>query len=86
MTSLGRESWDAIQQFRQLNPHVRPGSKVAFLDDPFHSWDMLFLAELWFRDRSLDIHVERHGPLTPEELAKVDYIFTFENGKLVELK
>ena len=75
-----------LDEFRALNPHVRPGSKVAFLDDPFHSWDMLFLAELWFRDRSVDIHVERHGPLTPEELAKVDYIFTFRNGKLVELK
>ena len=86
MAALGHESWDAIQQFRALNPHVRPGSKVAFLDDPFHSWDMLFLAELWFRDRSVDIHVERHGPLTPEELAKVDYIFTFRNGKLVDLK
>jgi hypothetical protein len=86
MASLGHESWDVIQQFRAVNPHVRPGSKVAFLDDPFHSWDMLFLAELWFRDRSLDIHVARHGPLTPEELARTDYIFTFENGKLVQLK
>jgi hypothetical protein len=86
MAALGRESWDAIQQFRAVNPHVRPGSKVAFLDDPFRSWDMLFLAELWFRDRSLDIHVARHGPLTPEELARMDYVFTFDNGKLVELK
>jgi hypothetical protein len=47
---------------------------------------MLFLAELWFRDRSLDIHVARHGPLTPDELARTDYIFTFQDGKLVELK
>jgi hypothetical protein len=86
MASLGHESWDVIQQFRAVNPHVRPGSKVAFLDDPFHSWDMLFLAELWFRDRSLDIHVARHGPLTPDELARTDYIFTFQDGKLVELK
>ena len=86
MASLGQETWDVIQQFRTLNPHVRPGSKLAFLDDPFQSWDMLFLAELWFRDRSLDIHVPRHGPLTPEELAKMDYVFTFQDGKLVELK
>jgi hypothetical protein len=86
MASLGHESWDVIQQFRALNPRVRPGSKVAFLDDPFHTWDMLFVAELWFRDRSLDIHVARHGPLTPAELAKVDYVFTFEKGMLVELK
>lgn len=86
MLSLGHESWDVIQQFRAVNPRVRPGSKVAFLDDPFHSWDMLSLAELWFRDRTLDIHVERHGPLTPDELAREDYIFTFDNGKLVQLK
>ena len=86
MESLGHESWDVIQQFRAVNPRVRPGSKVAFLDDPFHSWDMLFVAELWFRDRTLDIHVERHGPLTPQELAQTDSIFTFENGKLVRLK
>ena len=47
---------------------------------------MLIFAELWFRDHSLDIHVPRHGPLTPEELAKMDYVFTFQDGKLVELK
>jgi len=86
MASLGRESWDVIQQFRAVYPQVRPGSKVAFLDDPFHSWDMLFVAELWFRDRTLDIHVQRHGPLTPQELAREDYIFTFDHGKLVQLK
>ncbi|MEI9973993.1 MAG: hypothetical protein WDO73_19250 [Ignavibacteriota bacterium] len=86
MAALGRESWDVIEQFRALHPRVRPGSKVAFLDDPFHSWDMLLLAEVWFRDRSLDIHVARHGLLTPEELGKMDYVFTFQDGKLVELK
>jgi hypothetical protein len=86
MAALGRESWEVIEQFRALNPHARPGAKIAFLDDPFHTWDMLFVAELWFRDRTLDIHVARHGPLSPEELAKMDYVFTFEDGKLVELK
>jgi hypothetical protein len=83
MAALGREDWDVIRQFRTVNPQVRPGSKVAFLDDPFHSWDMLFVAELWFRDRTLDIHVERHGPLAPQELARQDYVFTFDHGKLV---
>jgi hypothetical protein len=86
MASLGHESWDVIQQFRAVNPRVRRGGKVAFLDDPFHSWDMLFVAELWFRDRTLDIHVERHGPLTEQELAQQDAVFTFDNGRLVRLK
>jgi len=86
IASLGHDSWGLIQQFRAANPHVRPGSKVAFLDDPFHSWDMLFLAELWFHDRTVEVHVPRHGALTPDELARMDSIFTFQDGKLVELK
>lgn len=86
MASLGQEDWNVIRQFRAINPHVRSGSKVAFLDDPFHSWDMLFVAELWFHDRTLDIRVQRHGPLTAEELAHTDYVFTFEKGTLIELK
>jgi hypothetical protein len=86
MAALGRESWDVIRQFRAANPQVRPGSSVAFLDDPFHSWDMLFVAELWFHDRSLKIHVAREGALGPRELAKMDAIFTFQGGELVRLK
>ena len=86
MASLGKESWDVIQQFRALNPQVRPGSRVAFLNDPFQSWDMLFVAELWFRDRSLEIHVDRHGPLAAEELARQDYVFRFESGTLRQVK
>ena len=38
------------------------------------------------RDGSLDIHVARHGPLTPEELSGMDAVFTFQAEKLVELK
>lgn len=86
MAAVGQKSWGVIQQFRAANPRVRSGSNVAFLDDPLHSWDMLFVAELWFRDRSLKIHVAREGPLTPQELAKMDAIFTFQGGKLVQLK
>jgi hypothetical protein len=86
MAALGQESWGVIQQFRAANPRVRRGGSVAFLDDPFHSWDMLFVAELWFRDRSLRIHVAREGPLGPRELAKMDAVFSFQGGKLVQLK
>jgi hypothetical protein len=47
---------------------------------------MLFVAELWFRDRSLHIHVAREGELTPQELAKIDAVFTFQGAQLVQLK
>jgi hypothetical protein len=86
MAALGRESWDVIQQFRAVRPQVRRGGSVAFLDDPFHSWDMLFVAELWFRDRSLKIHVAREGPLAAQELAQMDAVFTFQDALLVRLK
>jgi len=75
-----------IQQFRAVNPRVRPGSKVAFLDDPFHSWDMFVRRRTLVPRPHSRHHVERHGPLTPQELAQTDSIFTFENGKLVRLK
>jgi hypothetical protein len=86
MAALGQQEWEVLEQFRIVNPQVRPNSRVAFLDDPLKSWDMLFAAQLWFRDRSLAIHVAREGPLSPDELAKMDYVFTFEAGKLVRLK
>jgi len=86
MASLGEDSWDIIQQLRALDPHARPGSRVAFLDDPFHSFDMHNIAELWIHDRSVDVHVMRDGPLTPEELARRDQVFTFENRKLIRLR
>ncbi|MGD0868089.1 MAG: hypothetical protein ABSB88_00955 [Bryobacteraceae bacterium] len=86
MAALGRPTWEVIEQFRAVNPSVRPGSRVAFLDDPLQSWDMLFVAELWFRDRSLAIHVARAGPLSPDELEKMDCVFTFEDGKLIRLR
>jgi hypothetical protein len=86
MTTLGFETWDLIQQLRASAFHPRPGSFVAFLDDPFHSGDMYNLAQLWVHDRSVTVHAWSQGALTPEELAKTDYIFTFENRKLIRVK
>lgn len=86
MAALGADNWYVVQQLRALKPRVRPGDRVAFLDDPFHSWDMLFIASLWLHDRSIDIHVWRNGPLTPQELAQMNAVFTFQNGKLVQVR
>ena len=86
MTTLGWESWDIIQQLRASDFHPRPGSFVAFLDDPYHSLDMYFQARLWLHDRSVTVHVASEGPLTPQELAKMDYVFTFDKRKLIRVK
>jgi hypothetical protein len=61
---------------------VKSGTDVAFLHDPFDGWDMSFIAELWFRDKSLRFHLQHQTPMTAEELAKMT-VFDFQNGRLV---
>jgi hypothetical protein len=86
MTTLGFETWDLIQQLRASSFHPRPGAHAAFLDDPFHTLDMYYLARLWFHDKSVTVHVASQGPLTPSELASMDYLFTIENRKVIRVK
>lgn len=86
MAALGLESWPIIEQLRAVNPRVRPGGSVAFLNDPLQSWDMLSIAQLWFHDRSVRIHVDREGPMTAGELAAMDAVFIFRAGRLMQLK
>ena len=84
MADLGKPTGDAIQQLRALNPHLKSGTDVAFLNDPFEGWDMSFIAELWFRDKSLRFHLQHQTPMTAEELAKMT-VFDFQNGRLVQV-
>ena len=86
MSALGKPTWEVIQQMDELRPKVRPHSRIVFLNDPFEGWDMAFIAELWFRDRSLEIRLDRKTPSTREELAQADHVFTFANGKLVQVR
>lgn len=86
MHELGLETWSVITQLRDLNPHVRPNSTVVFLDDPFEGFDMAFIAELWFRQPGLNIRLHKKTPFSPEELAQVEHLFSFEQGKLVQVR
>jgi hypothetical protein len=85
MDQIGYDTWDLIQQFPKFS-RPRPGSRVAFLASPLGTVDSFFLAELWFHDKSVYLHVSGQGPLTPEELAKMDYLYTYENRRLVQVK
>jgi hypothetical protein len=86
MDDLGQETWTVIRQFRALNPQVRPHSTVIFLNDPFEEFDMTFIAELSFRQPDLNIRLQRKTPLAPAELAKADYLFSYEQGKLSQIR
>jgi hypothetical protein len=86
MAAAGKVTGAVIQQLRDLHPDVRPGSQIVFLDDPFQEYDMAFIAELYFRDPSISIRLGRKTPLSPQELARVDHVFTFAEGKLMQIR
>jgi hypothetical protein len=86
MAALGAQTWQVIQQFRALDPHVRPHSHVVFLGDPFTEWDMLFIADLWFHDRSVTVHLQRLTPLSPQALAGAGAVFDYRDGKLLRVR
>jgi hypothetical protein len=86
MGQTGALTWNVLGQFRSLGPRVQPGSTIVFLDDPFVDWDMAFIADLWFRDRSLAIRLHRKTPLSPEELAAADHLFDWRDGTLVQIR
>jgi hypothetical protein len=86
MRELGQETWNVIRQFRDLNPKVQPNDTILFLDDPFDGFDMAFIAELWFRQPGLNIRLNRKTPFTPDELTKVDHLFTYKEGRLIQIR
>jgi len=83
MDELGGVTYSLIQQFDAMHPEVRPHGTIVFLDDPFDGWDMQFITQLWFRDPSLKILLQRKTPLTPRDIAQADRVFNAAGGKLV---
>ena len=92
MARTGKLQWEILRQFRALNPRVETGDRVAILNDPVEPNDPLngletyFIAELWFRDPSVTVYLQRLNPLPPEELARLDHVYAFQDGRLVEVK
>jgi hypothetical protein len=78
---------EVLAQFRAVDPRVPPGSTVVFLEDPWPGgFDMEFIAELWFGDRNTRVYLQQKLPLTPDEMAKADAVFSWQEGKLVRLR
>jgi hypothetical protein len=77
---------DELAEYRSVNPQVPAGSTVVFLDDPTHSWDSAFVAELWFRDRRTRVILNQVTPLNPEEIARANAVFTWKEGRLLRVR
>ncbi len=86
MGDTGRPTAAVIRQFELVAPRARPHSTVVFLNDPFDGWDMAFIAELWFRDPTVTVRLQKKTPLPPEELARADALFDWRGGKLVKVR
>jgi len=82
MWNTGQPTDEVIRQFELVKPSARPHSTVVFLNDPFDGWDMAFIAELWFRDPSVTVKLQKKTPMTAEELARAE-VWDWRAGKLV---
>ena len=84
---LGEQTAEVLAEFRAVNPRVRPGATVVFLDDPWRGgFDMSFIAELWFRNRQTRVLLDQVSHFPPEEIAKADAVFTWKDGKLIRVR
>jgi hypothetical protein len=82
----GRLTMSVIQQLRALQPSVRPRSKIYITQDPFPDWDMKFIVDLTYRDRTVQVWLADKVPLPPDQVEKMDYVFTFDGEKLRKVK
>jgi len=84
---LGPQTEAVIAQFREVNPQVPRGAKVVFLNDPWpDTYDMAFIAELWFHDRTARIYLNNKNRLPPEQIAQADAILDWRDGKLIRVR
>jgi hypothetical protein len=84
---VGGLTTEVLAEFRKINPSVRPGATVLFLDDPWQGgFDMSFIAELWFRNRQTRVLLDQVSHFPPEEIAKADAVFTWRDGKLIRVR
>ncbi len=63
-----------------------PGSRIYVVRGPFRDWDMKFIFELVYHDRTVNAWLGEKVPLPPEEIRKMDYVVTWEDAKLVRLR
>ena len=83
----GETTMEWIHDLQQMGLQPRHKSSVIFLHDPAPAtYDMTFIADLVWRDHSLDIWQQEQAHLTPERIASMDYIIDCSGGvfKLVK--
>lgn len=77
----GEMTMQWIHDLEQLGLQPKHKSSIIFLHDPSPAtYDMTFIAALVWRDRSLDIWQQEQAHLSPERIARMDYIIDCSGG------
>ena len=84
----GELAWSLIEHLRStLPPQVKPGTQIAILSKGvLMELDLKFITELLYHDRSVTAWLQTKGPLSDAELAKMQYVFTVKERRMVLLK
>lgn len=83
----GEMTMQWIHDLQQMHLQPKPKSSVIFLHDPSPTtFDITFIAELVWRDHSLDIWQQEQSHLTPERIQKMDYIIDCSGGNFALVK
>jgi hypothetical protein len=79
LLGVGQKVSHVIAAFDSLNLRPAPHSTVLLKADEQlfqNKWHPLFIASLAWNDHSLQIWIDKLSKITPEQLAKVDYIIS----------
>ena len=79
LLGLGEKVSHVIAAIDSLNLRPAPGSTVLLRakENPFQNkWHALFIASLVWNDRSLRIWLEGVYPLTPQQIANMNYVIS----------
>jgi hypothetical protein len=82
------KTWRVISQLKDLHFQPKAGSRVIVVNDPWPDlWDMTFISQLAWDDRSVTITMSRRlpSPPGPDELAKYDSVLEFQSDGSLKL-
>lgn len=89
LLGVGQKVSHVLAAFDSLNLQPTPHSTVLLkVDEPLfqNKWHPLFIASLVWNDHSLQIGIDKLHKLTPEQLAKVDYIISLTEFKATVIR
>jgi hypothetical protein len=79
----GQRTLHAIESFRSLDLHPAPNSNILLESVlPFkNKWIPLFIASLVWNDHSLQIWLDGKNELSPQQVAKMNYVVSFTESE-----